>query len=75
MKKLLIINGPNLNMVGIREPGVYGNETLESINVEIKAFAEIFVAGAALQVRSGHLAKTAVVQNDGFMQTEHLEPL
>ncbi|MEE0927673.1 MAG: type II 3-dehydroquinate dehydratase [Acutalibacteraceae bacterium] len=40
MKKLLIINGPNLNMVGIREPGVYGNETLESINVEIKAFAE-----------------------------------
>ncbi len=40
MKKLLIINGPNLNMVGIREPGVYGNETLESINAEIKAFAE-----------------------------------
>ncbi len=40
MKKLLILNGPNLNMVGIREPGVYGNETLNSINAEIKAFAE-----------------------------------
>jgi 3-dehydroquinate dehydratase-2 len=39
MKKLLIINGPNLNMVGIREPGVYGTETLESINSEIKIFA------------------------------------
>ena len=30
--KLLIINGPNLNMTGMREPGVYGNETLEDIN-------------------------------------------
>ena len=40
MKKILVINGPNLNMVGIREPGVYGNETLDSINIELKNFAE-----------------------------------
>ncbi len=40
MKKILVMNGPNLNMVGIREPGVYGSETLESINKEIKAYAE-----------------------------------
>lgn len=31
MKKVLIINGPNLNMLGIREKGVYGTETLEEI--------------------------------------------
>ncbi|MDR1495400.1 MAG: type II 3-dehydroquinate dehydratase [Clostridiales Family XIII bacterium] len=32
MKKIVIINGPNLNILGEREPGVYGEETLEGIN-------------------------------------------
>ncbi len=38
--KILIINGPNLNMVGIREPGVYGKKTLDDINANIKAYSE-----------------------------------
>ncbi|GGB90932.1 3-dehydroquinate dehydratase [Dyadobacter sediminis] len=29
MKKLLILNGPNLNLLGKREPGVYGNQSFE----------------------------------------------
>ena len=40
MKKILVLNGPNLDMVGIREPGVYGNETLEVINAEIAEYAK-----------------------------------
>lgn len=31
MKKLLLINGPNLNLLGTREPGVYGHLTLSDI--------------------------------------------
>ncbi|MCH5304150.1 MAG: type II 3-dehydroquinate dehydratase [Ruminococcus sp.] len=40
MKKVLVILGPNLNMVGIREKGVYGNETSDSINEQILSYAK-----------------------------------
>ena len=38
--KLLILNGVNLNMTGIREKSVYGAETLEDINREVEAFCK-----------------------------------
>ena len=30
MKRILIINGQNINLLGLREPGIYGNESMES---------------------------------------------
>lgn len=39
-KQLLVIHGPNINLTGIREPGVYGSESLEQINEEIRAYCE-----------------------------------
>ncbi len=34
-KKVLVLLGPNLNLIGVREKGVYGDETTESINSQI----------------------------------------
>ncbi|HCA71796.1 MAG TPA: type II 3-dehydroquinate dehydratase [Ruminococcaceae bacterium] len=39
-KKILLLLGPNLDMVGVREQNVYGTETTESINHDVKRFAE-----------------------------------
>ena len=38
--KILVINGPNLNMLGIREPSVYGNETYNDLCEKIKNHAD-----------------------------------
>lgn len=46
VKKLLLLNGPNLNLLGTREPAVYGSETLADI--ERAAQAQAAAAGATL---------------------------
>ncbi len=46
-KKLLLLNGPNLNLLGTREPAVYGTTTLADI--ENAAVAQATNAGAALE--------------------------
>jgi len=38
MKRIQIINGPNLNLLGTREPTVYGNQTFEAYLQELKTF-------------------------------------
>ena len=39
MAKLLVLNGPNLNLLGVREPTHYGRDTLDSINARLQAQA------------------------------------
>ena len=40
MKRILILNGPNLNLLGAREPNVYGTETYETLCARIRALAD-----------------------------------
>ena len=48
MARLLLLHGPNLNMLGVREPDVYGHETLDDINRRLISTA--FDHGHELQV-------------------------
>ena len=40
MPKVLVIHGPNLNLLGEREPDTYGSESFESVNQRIREFAQ-----------------------------------
>ncbi|SRR5438045_3074574 len=51
--QILVLHGPNLNLLGTREPAVYGSTTLDQINAELVQIAS--KAGAALQTfQSNH---------------------
>ena len=44
--QLLALHGPNLNLLGTREPGVYGSQTLDQVNAELESRAQAM--GAAI---------------------------
>jgi 3-dehydroquinate dehydratase-2 len=50
---ILVLNGPNLNLLGTREPGIYGSKTLLDINKVLQSKAE--KAGDSLDFRQSNL--------------------
>lgn len=47
MTNILVLHGPNLNLLGTREPDVYGSESLDDVNARLQTFA----ADHGLQLR------------------------
>jgi len=46
-KNILVIHGPNLNLLGMREPEIYGHESLQDINRELSQLVKKAQAGVA----------------------------
>ena len=51
--RLMILNGPNLNMLGVREPHIYGSTTLDAIKTNCEEFAKAAKARLAFH-QSNH---------------------
>ncbi|HCP76161.1 MAG: type II 3-dehydroquinate dehydratase [Pusillimonas sp.] len=47
-KHILVLHGPNLNMLGIREPGIYGHQTLADIDARLSQLCSEHDAGCAV---------------------------
>ena len=68
MAKLLVLHGPNLNLLGTREPGVYGNTTLAEIDAALAAQAQAVGHQAqSLQSNAEHelVDRIQEARNDG----------
>jgi len=52
-KSILVINGPNLNLLGTREPGIYGEETLSDI--EQRMIEKASLLGLSIDFRQSNL--------------------
>lgn len=50
--KILVLNGPNLNMLGVREPAIYGSRTYSDLEAFIKCTAEGL--GVSVEVRQSN---------------------
>lgn len=66
MKNVLVINGPNINMLGVREPGVYGSESYAELLARIEQWAdELGLCAECFQSNSEGEIVTAIQQAYG----------
>lgn len=72
--KILVINGPNLNMLGIREPEIYGrssyhdledyvNQSAAELGVEVEIFQSNYEGALVEKIQSAYGEKDAIVIN------------
>ena len=51
--EILVVHGPNLNLLGRREPGIYGGESLASVSAALRALATELEIGIS-EIQSNH---------------------
>jgi hypothetical protein len=51
VSRVLVVHGPNLNLLGSREPEIYGHKTLDQINQELVALGQDYSAGERTERR------------------------
>ncbi len=69
MKKILVIHGPNLNLLGQREKDIYGQVTLEEINQQLQKMAEtlgVFLVTLQSNHEGDIVDKIGGAKKDGF---------
>jgi 3-dehydroquinate dehydratase II len=69
MARILLLNGPNLNLLGTREPAIYGPATLKDIEAKLKALAHAKAHElVAFQSNAEHelIARVQATKRDGF---------
>ena len=69
-KKILLLNGPNLNLLGLREPDIYGGTTLAAIEARLQKQAS--EAGVALDVFQSN-AEAELIDRIQQAPREHVE--
>ena len=68
MKKILLLNGPNLNLLGTREPDIYGAETLDGIVAHLEQVAEelgVSLASFQSNVEGELIEKVQTARDEG----------
>ena len=71
MANILVLHGPNLNMLGKREPEIYGHDTLDSINKRILTLSETLGHHSATFQSNGEEALIQCIQ-DNFNKVDFI---